>query len=36
LRLQAHDHTLTDDEVAGVRKRCIDAVEAALPATLRG
>ncbi|HET6952329.1 MAG TPA: phenylalanine--tRNA ligase subunit beta [Acidimicrobiales bacterium] len=36
LRLDAPDHTLTDDEVAGVRRRCIDAVEGALPATLRG
>ena len=36
LRLQAPDHTLTDDEVAAVRRRCIDAVEGALPATLRG
>ena len=36
LRLDAPDHTLTDDEVAEVRRRCIDAVESALPATLRG
>jgi phenylalanyl-tRNA synthetase beta chain len=36
LRLDAPDHTLTDDEVAEVRRRCIDAVERALPATLRG
>lgn len=36
LRLDAPDHTLTDDEVAAVRTRCIEAVESALPATLRG
>ncbi len=36
LRLDAPDHTLTDDEVAEVRRRCIDAVESAFPATLRG
>ena len=36
LRLQALDHTLTDAEVAEVRKRCIDAVESAHPAELRG
>ncbi len=36
LRLDAPDHTLTDDEVADVRRRCIDAVEQAFPATLRG
>jgi phenylalanyl-tRNA synthetase beta chain len=36
LRLDAPDHTLTDDEVAAVRRRCIDAVEGAFPATLRG
>jgi phenylalanyl-tRNA synthetase beta chain len=36
LRLQAADHTLTDDEIAAVRQRCIDAVESAHPATLRG
>ncbi|HEX6569751.1 MAG TPA: phenylalanine--tRNA ligase subunit beta [Acidimicrobiales bacterium] len=36
LRLDAVDHTLTDDEVAEVRRRCIDAVERAFPATLRG
>ncbi|TML13632.1 MAG: phenylalanine--tRNA ligase subunit beta [Actinobacteria bacterium] len=35
LRLQAADRTLTDDEVAVVRERCIDAVHAALPARLR-
>jgi phenylalanyl-tRNA synthetase beta chain len=36
LRLDAPDHTLTDEEVADVRRRCIEAVEGALPATLRG
>src|SRR5690606_33913459 len=36
LRLDAIDHTLTDDEVAEVRRRCIEAVEGELPATLRG
>ncbi|MBN2622344.1 MAG: phenylalanine--tRNA ligase subunit beta [Acidimicrobiales bacterium] len=36
LRLDAADHTLTDDEVAEVRRRCIDAVEGELAATLRG
>ena len=36
LRLDAPDHTLTDDEVAAVRRRCIEAVEGTLPATLRG
>jgi phenylalanyl-tRNA synthetase beta chain len=36
LRLDATDHTLTDDEVADVRRRCIEAVEEAHPATLRG
>jgi phenylalanyl-tRNA synthetase beta chain len=35
LRLCALDRTLTDAEVAGVRQRCIDAVEQAVPATLR-
>jgi phenylalanyl-tRNA synthetase beta chain len=35
LRLDAVDHTLTDDEVAEVRRRCIEAVEGELPATLR-
>jgi phenylalanyl-tRNA synthetase beta chain len=34
LRLQAPDRTLTDDEVAGVRQKCIDAA-AKLGATLR-
>jgi phenylalanyl-tRNA synthetase beta chain len=36
LRLEAPDHTLTDAEVAEVRRRCIDTVEGRLPATLRG
>jgi phenylalanyl-tRNA synthetase beta chain len=36
LRLAAPDHTLTDEELAGLRRRCIEAVESALPATLRG
>jgi len=35
LRLCALDHTLTDAEVADVRRRCVEAAEAALPATLR-
>ena len=36
LRFCALDHTLTDGEVAQLRRRCIDAVEEALPARLRG
>jgi phenylalanyl-tRNA synthetase beta chain len=36
LRLDAPDHTLTDVEVAQVRQRCIEAVESAFGATLRG
>jgi phenylalanyl-tRNA synthetase beta chain len=36
LRLEALDHTLTDDEVAEVRRRCIAAVESAHGASLRG
>ena len=36
LRLDALDHTLTDDEVAEVRRRCIEAVQSAFPASLRG
>ena len=36
LRLQADDRTLTDDEVAAVRQRVIDAVRAAHRAELRG
>lgn len=35
LRLQAADHTMTDEEVGGIRQRCIDAVQAAHPAVLR-
>ncbi len=35
LRFQADDHTLTDTEIAQVRRRVIDQVEASLPATLR-
>lgn len=35
LRLQADDRTLTDDEVAELRTRVIDAVEAGVAATLR-
>lgn len=36
LRLEAQDRTLTDDEIGEVRQRCIDAVETAHGATLRG
>ena len=36
LRLQAADHTMTDDEMGQIRQRCIDAVEGAHAATLRG
>jgi phenylalanyl-tRNA synthetase beta chain len=36
LRLQAADHTLTDDELASLRQRAIDAVTSQLGATLRG
>ena len=36
LRFNAVDHTLTDDEVAEVRGRCIAAVETQCAATLRG
>ena len=36
LRLQAPDRTLTDADVAAVRTTVIEAVQAALPATLRG
>ena len=36
LRFNALDHTLTDEEVGEVRRRCIEAVESSLPATLRG
>lgn len=35
LRLQAPDRTLTDDDVAQVRRRVIDSVESDLPAKLR-
>ena len=36
VRLQASDRTLTDEDVADVRRRLIDAVQSALPAALRG
>jgi phenylalanyl-tRNA synthetase beta chain len=36
LRLQALDRTLTDADVAQARQQVIDAVQGALPATLRG
>ncbi|MFQ5555985.1 MAG: phenylalanine--tRNA ligase subunit beta [Acidimicrobiales bacterium] len=36
LRLQASDRTLTDAEVAAVRRSCIDTVEEQLGASLRG
>ena len=35
LRFQAPDKTLTDDDLASVRQRIIDAVESELPASLR-
>jgi phenylalanyl-tRNA synthetase beta chain len=35
LRFCALDHTLTDAELADLRQRCIEAVQASLPATLR-
>jgi len=35
LRLQAGDHTLTEDEIGSIRQNCIDAVEAAHGAKLR-
>jgi phenylalanyl-tRNA synthetase beta chain len=35
LRFSALDHTLTDEELASVRQRCIEAVESGLPARLR-
>ena len=35
LRVSALDHTLTDDELAELRRRCIDAAELAVGATLR-
>ncbi|PZS20582.1 MAG: phenylalanine--tRNA ligase subunit beta [Acidimicrobiales bacterium] len=36
LRFAALDHTLTDEEVSSLRQRCVQAVEAAHPAHLRG
>jgi phenylalanyl-tRNA synthetase beta chain len=36
LRFNALDHTLTDEEVGEARRRCIEAVQSSLPATLRG
>ena len=36
LRFRAADRTLTDEEVAGMRQRCIDAVERSHHAELRG
>jgi phenylalanyl-tRNA synthetase beta chain len=36
LRLQAPDRTLTDEDVAATRQQIIDAVQAQVPATLRG
>ncbi len=36
LRFCALDHTLTDEEVGEARRRCIEAVESAHPAELRG
>jgi len=35
VRFCALDHTLTDAEIAEARRRCIEAVESALPAALR-
>jgi phenylalanyl-tRNA synthetase beta chain len=35
LRFSAPDHTLTDEEVAGMRAACIEAVEVAHSARLR-
>ncbi len=35
LRLQAADHTLTEDEIGAIRQNCIDAVEARHGAMLR-
>jgi phenylalanyl-tRNA synthetase beta chain len=35
LRVAARDHTLTDEELADLRRRCIDAAERAVGATLR-
>jgi phenylalanyl-tRNA synthetase beta chain len=36
VRFSALDHTLAEDELATLRTRCIEAVEASLPARLRG
>jgi phenylalanyl-tRNA synthetase beta chain len=36
LRFNALDHTLTDEEVGEIRRRCIETVESSLPAKLRG
>jgi len=36
LRFCATDRTLTDADVAEARRRCVDAVQAAHPAQLRG
>ena len=36
LRFSALDHTLTEDELAGLRRRCIDAVESGCGGRLRG
>jgi phenylalanyl-tRNA synthetase beta chain len=36
VRFQAVDRTLTDEDVAGARRRLVDAVEERHPATLRG
>ena len=36
LRFSSLDHTLTDEELAGLRRRCIEAVETAVGASLRG
>ena len=36
LRFCALDHTLTDGELAAVRQTCVDAVQSAHPAVLRG
>ncbi len=36
LRFSALDHTLTEDELAGLRRRCIEAVESACGGRLRG
>ena len=36
LRLQSADHTLDESEIGAIRQRCIDAVESAHGASLRG